>query len=231
MTTRLALALLLALTPLPAAGQSVFTVWTLWSRHPDLAARLVAAGVRVHVFSIQATHMFPTLDVGDLVAVDLREAGRLPRRGEMVAIQEGDAVLIRRVVGLPGDRVAFEAGRLRLNGTLVPLRCTDARTVEPPGWPGAATFDLCEEYLPGAPATYKIFDQSDGFADFDDLPDHAVPLGHVYLLADNRWNSLDSRHPDLGPVPIAAVKGRVLLRLGPSFGWLVDERSVPGIGP
>ena len=121
-----------------------------------------------------------------------------------------DADLIKRVIGLPGDQVQVRGGRLILNGTrafraqkMPPYRDAGQRQQPVPdgaaGQPGRhrrrgqafCLFPAYRETLPGGPA-YTVLDQvDDGPA--DDFGPVTVTPGHVFLMGDNRDDSLDSR--------------------------------------
>jgi signal peptidase I len=154
----------------------------------------------------------------------------LPKRGDVVVFRHPneDADLIKRVIALPGDSVEVRGGRLILNGRLVPRRplppakvgVTDNSPckVVPPATPvvvetgGQAhcMYHAFLETLPDGPS-YTVLDQvSSGAA--DDFPQTLVPVGHVFLMGDNRDDSLDSRFPafegGIGMVPMENLIGR-----------------------
>mgnify|MGYP002830862570 CR=1 FL=1 len=63
--------------------------------------------------------MEPTLREGDLVCFDRVEAGEVPKRGSVVVFQsplDPNRRFVKRMIGLPGDELRFEAGELRING-------------------------------------------------------------------------------------------------------------------
>jgi signal peptidase I len=164
---------------------------------------------------------------------DGRIFGRLPERGDVVVFRHPgeDADLIKRVIALPGDVVALQDGRLLLNGRLVPRQALPAiklpvsanspcRTV-PPATPvirseGGRTYCLYKAYLetlPGGPS-YTVLDQVD-HGPADDFAETKVPADHVFLMGDNRDDSLDSRFPayegGIGMVPKENLIGRALI--------------------
>ena len=161
---------------------------------------------------------------------DGRIATHLPKRGDVVVFRHPteNEDLIKRVIGLPGDTVEVRGGRLILNGKPVGRQSLPAagvpfsanspcRTV-PPANPVVVSLrgrTLCLyraylESLPGGPS-YTVLDQVQHGA-ADDFPPTAVPAGHVFLMGDNRDDSLDSRFPPyeggVGMVPVEQLIGR-----------------------
>ena len=162
-----------------------------------------------------------------------RVLGQLPQRGDVVVFRHPgeDSDLIKRVIGLPGDTIAVRGGRLILNGQAVPRQSLPAakiavsanspcRTV-PPAAPVIATvggqpyclYNAYRETLPGGPS-YTVLDQLDA-GPADDFPAARVPPGHVFLMGDNRDDSLDSRFPafegGIGMVPTEQLIGRAMV--------------------
>ena len=162
-----------------------------------------------------------------------------PQYGDIVIVvpRNRNDDLIKRVIALPGDRIAVVNGQIVLNGKAVPqqvepplqipgdpqLACNDRgapyhcyvdfaefRTRLPSG---REVFEIptLRETLPNG-ATYLVFkDRSDPTV--DNYPEITVPAGHVFLMGDNRNHSADSRVPILleglgGPVPLSDVGGR-----------------------
>jgi signal peptidase I len=155
---------------------------------------------------------------------------RLPRRGDVVVFRHPgeNADLIKRVIGLPGDTVAVRGGRLILNGRAILRQKLPAYQIRvsanspckvvPPASPFVAlvsgraycVIPAYRETLPGGPS-FTVLDQvDDGFADI--FPETRVPAGHMFLMGDNRDDSLDSRFSaaegGIGMVPVENLIGR-----------------------
>lgn len=156
-----------------------------------------------------------------------------PERGDVVIFKAppgNDVDYIKRVIGLPGDTVQMTGGQLVLNGKPVPkqkiadfelpvtanTQCI-APQFEATGQRGAAVcrYPRYRETLPGG-RSYEVLDL---FATAqDDAPPVIVPEGSVFLMGDNRDNSMDSRFPavegqGIGIVPQANLVGRASLMM------------------
>jgi signal peptidase I len=171
--------------------------------------------------------------LGEIPSFKGRIFNHLPKRGDVVVFRHPaeDSDLIKRVIGLPGDIVEVRGGELYLNGQAVKreklppvaVRISDNSPCR--GAPGAVPvvaaahgYQNClyaayRETLPGGPS-YVTFDQlSDGPA--DDFAAVDVPAGHVFLMGDNRDDSLDSRFAPaeggVGMVPVENLVGRAMV--------------------
>ena len=174
-----------------------------------------------------------------------RILGVLPKRGDVVVFRHPDenADLIKRVIGLPGDTVEIRNGSVILNGRIVPRQPLGAAKIEispnspcrviPPASPLVAAVDghqFCLyraflEKLPGGPS-YTVLDQVD-HGPADDFPSTRVTPGHIFLMGDNRDDSLDSRFPvyegGIGMVPTENLIGRPIVTFWSTDGgaaWL-----------
>jgi signal peptidase I len=164
---------------------------------------------------------FPTFDG--------RILGHVPRRGDVVVFRHPTehTDLIKRVIGLPGDAIEVRNGEVILNGKAIPrerlnpfgmpISANSPCKAVPPATPtianGSCEYPAYRETLPGGPS-YVVLDQvSDG--DADNRPVATVPQGHVFLMGDNRDDSLDSRFPTVeggvGMVPTDHLIGRALV--------------------
>lgn len=160
-----------------------------------------------------------------------RIAGTLPRRGDVVilaGVHDPDTTYIKRVMGLPGDLVEMRAGMVVINGHVLPQRhrgiflfpikpgvmclafppLIDLRAPMPDGSPGCHML-LNEERMPDG-TWHPVLDYAVAHSDF--VAPQRVPPGSVWLLGDNRDDSLDSRFPvssgGLGMVPLDRIMGR-----------------------
>ncbi|MCE4557226.1 signal peptidase I [Roseateles cellulosilyticus] len=180
---------------------------------------------------IPSASMRPTLLEGDVVLVNrlaydlklpLTDVVLLPlgepRRGDVVTLNSpaGGTRLIKRIVGLPGDRVALRDDVLILNGQ--PLTYTTPQShgeTLTPGWVVDAV--RTTEQLPDRPHAVQILPAIRARRDFAEI---TVPAGQYFLLGDNRDNSEDSRY--IGTVPREKLIGRAHHVLV-SADWLGED--------
>ena len=198
-----------------------------------LAVVAVAKSAIAEPYYVPSGSMEPTLLVGDeLLATKFpygyssaslplsialprteRVLGALPQRGDVVVFRHPanrSQVWVKRVIGLPGDRVQMRNGHLWINGEPVGLKHDGpALTGEDNGPQLSATRYI--ETLPGG-RTHPILKMS-GYSVVDNTPEVAVPAHHLFVLGDNRDNSADSRIPvargGVGLLPVADLIGRV----------------------
>jgi signal peptidase I len=197
-------------------------------------ALLIALVIRTFLFqpfNIPSGSMKATLLVGDYLFVSKysygyshfsiplspplfsgRIFGSEPRRGDVVVFRlpkDTDVDYIKRVIGLPGDRIQMRDGLLYINDTAVLReRLSDYVGEDPCGAvDSTARVKRWKETLPNG-VSYETLDCFDhGF--YDDTNVYTVPPGHFFMMGDNRDNSNDSRVPSaVGYVPLENIVGR-----------------------
>lgn len=138
-----------------------------------------------------------------------------PARGDVVALRapgRDDTIYLKRVVALAGETVEMRGGRLVIDGAVVPRE--DAPLTLPQMLGLTRRVDAWIETLPGG-ARHRILETEGDEGLLDTTPPLVVPARHVFVLGDNRDNSVDSRQPPaqggLGPVPIDRIIGRAIL--------------------
>jgi signal peptidase I len=151
----------------------------------------------------------------------------LPKRGDVVVFRwPGDPsqTWVKRVIGLPGDRIALHNGRVYINGDGVGLKADgDGEMKMDDGAIMHASRYI--ETLPGG-RTHTIFKTSRGA--LDNLDEVTVPAGHIFVMGDNRDHSADSRVPlaqgGVGLLPVENLVGRVDALVG---SWDMTARFKP----
>jgi signal peptidase I len=157
-----------------------------------------------------------------------RILGALPQRGDVVVFRwPGDhsQIWVKRVVGLPGDRVAMRNGRLWINGAPVDLEPNGVGQAEEEDGSRQAAQRFIET-LPGGRA-HTIFKEHT-FGMLDNMPEVVVPPDRLFVMGDNRDNSADSRVPvdagGVGLLPVSDLVGRVDALVG---SWDLAVKSQP----
>ena len=87
-----------------------------------LAVAIVLAGVAraaVHIYSIPSRSMAPTLEVGDQIVVT-RYLNAQPDRGDVIVFRNGNELMVKRVIALPGDLIDSRLGQVRIGGHTLP---------------------------------------------------------------------------------------------------------------
>jgi signal peptidase I len=168
---------------------------------PGLAAR----EAWVH-YVVPSASMLPTLLVGDhVLAVEGYYARVAPERGDLAAFRfprDRTVLFIKRIIGVPGDRVQLKDGALILNDAPVAReRGADFVTPGPGCRPGR--YATIIETLPGGRRYVTL--RGCGSPLYENTAIFAVPQGHYFVLGDNRDDSMDSRDPDGGVGFVAAA--------------------------
>jgi signal peptidase I len=193
-------------------------------------------------FNIPSGSMMPTLMVGDYVFAAKYAygydryslpyapsfiSGRFfaadPDYGDVVIFRspKNDSVdFVKRVVGLPGDRIQMQQGRLVLNER--PVTRVALKDVFDGSVCGSAAGTRVKRWLETLPngARYQTYDCVDnGY--LDNTVVFTVPPGHLFVLGDNRDNSADSRlTSQMGFVPMDHLVGRVT-----RIFWSLDDNG------
>ena len=197
-----------------------------------LYAGLIAIGIRTvafEPFNIPSGSMIPTLLVGDYLFVSKYSYGYsryslpfspplfsgrvlsgLPARGDIAVFKyPGDnrTDYIKRIIGLPGDRVQMRGGILHINGQAVPRVPNAAVEAREAGGVRVRRARYTETLSGGA--SYQIQKSTDeGFP--NNTHEFVVPADRLFVMGDNRDESADSRRPDsgVGFVPMENLVGR-----------------------
>jgi len=194
-------------------------------------AGLIAIGVRTvayEPFNIPSGSMIPTLLIGDYLFVSKFSYGysrySLPfgldlfdERVWFTAPERGDVAVfklptnpkvdyIKRIVGLPGDRIQVKGGILHINGEAVKRERIEDYVIHD-AWGNATRLAQYVETLPGG-VKHPIIEVTDN-GTLDNTSVYTVPPGHYFMMGDNRDNSQDSRVLGaVGFVPVENFVGR-----------------------
>ena len=184
------------------------------------------------MYHIPSESMLPTLAVGDRITVskfaygysrhsvafsigpalnspDGRLFGKLPERGDIVVFKHPrtNETYIKRTVGLPGDKIEIRQGRLLINDIIIERDAIEDRSYrEHIG--RIVQVRVFNETFPNG-NEHIIYERSDsGYG--DTMPAVTVPENHLFVLGDNRDNSIDSRYftKGVGFMPVERLVGR-----------------------
>lgn len=196
--------------------------FTTWQGLTAVAAVFVVGTIAIRAFLLEpfrqpSGSMLPTLVEDDhffLSKLAYRDA--LPQRGDVVVFrlpEAADVSYVKRVVGLPGDVVAYDqvGKRLTINGTQAPIEPLGDYADDP-------QYLLARENLDGVAHLVLHYRgrQSRGGV-------YEVPDGHYFVMGDNRDNSRDSRFEGVEFVPAEDILGRVTL-----VWWNTDDPKRAG---
>lgn len=180
-------------------------------------------------FRIPSGSMQPTLQVGDYIVVTKwsygygrysfapfegllphgRLFGRAPQRGDVLVFRptpEPDRDFIKRVIGLPGDRIQMIDGVLNINGQPVRRERVGTTRLCPDSDGTAYDVATYRETLPNGVSYITCDKRPNG--ELDQTRVYVVPPGHYFMMGDDRDNSADSRVPSVvGFVPFENLVG------------------------
>ena len=213
-----------------------------------VAIVFVGKGAIAEPFYIPSGSMEPTLLIGDAllaskypygygtsslpIQINLPETGRVfpdtPKRGDVVVFRwPGDRAQawVKRVVGLPGDRIQMRQGRLFINDHAAALKPDGIGSSED-GAGGGEPAPRYIETLPGG-VSHAIFKMRDN-GRLDNTAEVTVPPDRLFVLGDNRDNSADSRvavrDGGVGLLPMDNLVGRADAVVG---SWDLGIRGQP----
>jgi signal peptidase I len=178
-----------------------------------LLIALVVRTLAFQPFNIPSGSMVPTLLKGDYLFVSKysygysryslpfglgffsgRIFGSAPERGDIAVFRHpprNHEDYIKRIVGLPGDRIQMRGGTLYLNGTMVPRERIEDE-VSRDAYGRVQRFERYVETLPSG-KRYVIRESQGANGYTDNTDEYVVPEGHYFAMGDNRDESLDSR--------------------------------------
>ena len=193
-------------------------------------AIVIAMSIRTFLFEpykIPSGSMYPTLEVGDFLFISKYTYGYskhsfpfsfptfkgriwqdLPKRGDVVVFKypgDNKTDYIKRIVGLPGDKIQVIDGRLHINGEPTKREKIGTYTIDEyvilP-----VNFTEYKETMPEG-KSYNILELSDNIRLVDNTVEFVIPENNYFMMGDNRDNSNDSRR-DVGFVPLENIEGK-----------------------
>ena len=199
---------------------------------------LLIKTVAAEAYYVPSGSMLPSLQIGDQLLVTKfpygysryslpvplapasvhRLLGKLPEYGDVVVFRlprDPSQTFVKRVVGLPGDRLQMRDGRLYVNGNELALRRAGIGQMESEDGSSAAVPRFIETLSNGR--EHPIFKfREDG--ELDNTQEFHVGAGQIFVMGDNRDDSADSRlapeEGGVGYVPVENLVGRVEVILG-----------------
>jgi signal peptidase I len=208
-----------------------------WSRFGSnvrtiVGAVLLAFFIRIvlfEAFEIDGPSMEPTLLNGDRVVVAKFPFGLffpfsdeavtswgMPDAGDVVIVHSpADNVdIVKRVIGVPGDRIEIRDDVVYRNGEPIRVRilgpCQEDASTEDPTDCEWVEESIGERHWR---TSHSLLSPPES------MPEQTVPPGHIFVLGDHRDRSNDSRNPRVGMIPIGRVKGRA-----EGIYWSSDDR-------
>ena len=203
---------------------------------PVLAVVLGLRSFVAEPFRIPSSSMMPSLLIGDFILVNKYAYGlRLPitnrkfvdigepKRGDVVVFRpphHPEQDWIKRVIGLPGDKVAYRDNTVFVND--VPLKYQPIGQYVGKGKGADMTgASLLKEQLPGRP--HPVLERMDYPFGIQGDGEWIVPPGHYFVMGDNRDNSEDGRFWEVHFLPESNLRGKAFLI------WMNFDRSAGGI--
>jgi len=164
-----------------------------------------------HTYAIQSGSMQPTLVRGDIIVADTRYFCRNdPHRGDLTLFFKtgftGGGVWMKRIIGLPGDKVQVKEGRVYINEEPAPQEWLESGISADEDGVETQRTRYVESFPDGARYVVEITNLG---SKVENTPEVTVPADGYYMLGDARDDSVDSRMPrEFGYIPRALIVDR-----------------------
>jgi signal peptidase I len=186
---------------------SVVAALALWTFADQRGCGAETPALFSRLYTITSESMAPSIMEGDRVWAQRRYfCDHDPRRGDLAVLvlpNEPRTVFVKRIVGLPGDRVQLKLAQLYINGEPVAHEWMESAIHAEASGETQGHSRFSESFPDGPRYIVEIADQEGPFENTDEI---TVPDGTYFVLGDSRDKSDDSRR--FGPVPRASIVDR-----------------------
>jgi signal peptidase I len=189
---------------------SVTAALALWAYFDQRGCSAESPAVFSRLYTITSASMAPTILQGDRIWSQRRYfCNHDPRRGDLAGLMvptESRAVFVKRIIGLPGDRVQLKAAQPYINGESVAHEWMDSAIHAEESDDAQGVSHFRESFPNGPRYTVEIADPEGPLENTEEI---TVPEGAYFVLGDNRDKSDDSRQSQtFGLVPRALIVDR-----------------------
>jgi signal peptidase I len=202
---------------------SVTAALALWAYFDRRGCNAETPAIFSRFYTIESVSMAPTILKGDLIWPQRRYfCDHDPRRGDLAVLMvptESRAVFVKRIIGLPGDRVQLKAAVPYIDGEPVAREWMDSAIHAEDGGEAQGVSHFIESFPNGPRYTVEIADPEGPLENTEEI---TVPDGAYFVMGDNRDKSDDSRQSQtFGLVPRALIVDRPIRLL-----WGADWNRV-----
>lgn len=167
-------------------------------------------------FTMANNSMSPSVNKGDYLFVEkFAYSNTMPSRGDVIVFKINNTNSIKRIVGLPNDKIRINYGIVYINDISISRQHVKSYVLRDRG-DEDSTLQFIETFPEGKEVI--VLDAVSG-SELDNTPVYSVPADSYFVLGDNRDNSIDSRQQSVGFVPLQNIVGKAV-----SIMWNNDTR-------